>query len=250
MERPKFLTDTFLTNLGRYALCFLPFLIAPVIAKPLALFFDFVQYGQWISFFYQLLIGLTWLFSLLALIIVDGQIRKKRKKCALATAEQTQMREVLKMPKQKSEKLPLVNVIVLSVIVFFCVIAISAQIGFQVKPFFDIGEKNVAPQLWGKVTVILRNIVKCVWIMYLLNAALKMSGEIFADVTDEKAKEWLTWIIAGFFLMAFGIYDVVTSCQNFTLTYIIFYALFPVIHCLTRKNNVKSCLIIAFIYLF
>lgn len=252
MERPNFLTKTFVCNLGRYALYFLPFLISPLIAKPVSVLFDFVGYGQWIGFFYETAIMLIWLFSIIGIAIADGVIAKKKRKLAKLTAvEQTELPEVSAMPiKKKKENLPLINVLLLSAISILCVLAISLQIGLQVKPFFDIGEKNASPQIWEKVMIIVKNGVKCVWIMYFLNASLKMSGEIFADITDQKAKEWLTWIIAGFFLMVFGIYDVVTSCQDFTLTYVIFYALFPIVHCLTKKSNVKSFLIILFIYLF
>lgn len=252
MERPNFLTKTFVYNLGRYVVYFLPFLISPFIAKPLSVLFDFVGYGQWIGFFYETAIVLLWLFCIGGIALADGLVARRKRKIAQQTAvEQTEMPEVSKLPiKNKSEKLPLVNVLILWSIAILCVLAISLQIGFQVKPFFDIGERNAAPQIWAKVMVIVKNVVKCVWIMYFLNAALKISAEIFKDVTDEKAKECLTWMTAGFFLMVFGIYDVVTACQDFTITYIIFYALFPLIHCLTKKSNVKSYLIILFIYLF
>ena len=248
MEKPKFLTNTFICNLGRYIGYFIPFLIAPFISKPFSALFDFVGYGQWIGFFYETATVLLWLFCIGGIAIADSTVAKKKRKLMI---EQTEMSEKDLLPVKKEKVLlPRINVWLLSLIAIFCVLAISTQIGFQVKPFYDIGEKNAAPQIWEKVMIIARNIIKCVWIIYFLNASLKMSAEIFKGVTDEGAKECLTWIIAGFFLMIFGLYDVVSSGQELKITYLIFYALFPVVHYFTRKSNVKSWLIIAFIYIF
>ncbi|MBR2646023.1 MAG: hypothetical protein IKD47_00475 [Clostridia bacterium] len=150
--------------------------------------------------------------------------------------------------KFRGEILPFKNLAILSLLAVACIFAISVQIDFRVKPFYDLGEKFNGYEMWNDIGVIIRNCVKCVWIVVMLAAADTISKELLSKLKNGKA--WLGYILAGAILMVYGAYDVFTSGIGFIPTYLAFYAVFTAMFYLTDKHAVKSYMLILLVYIF
>ena len=275
MKTPRFLTKRFLSNFIRFIAYFAVIIISPFIGDFLGGFFNRVFYGQWVPFFSEMWECVIWLLAINSVLIINAVCRKNaRKKAALLAAEseetQTETQTpapaqkcVDKLPERLAEKkerwrgpLPLKNVWIMAGLCALAVLIFTLQIGFHVKPFYEIGEKNTASELVYKVMLIGQDAVKCGWIVLFMRAALAMSEEIFASLGEEKRRSlgkwlpWLVWIVAGGILACFGVYDVLVYSANFALTYAFLYILFPVVYYLSKECGGRAYLVILFIYLF
>ncbi|MBQ8229186.1 MAG: hypothetical protein IJZ32_00655 [Clostridia bacterium] len=254
MKKPIVLTGKFTENLLRYVLYFLLVAVTPLLAKPTATLFDWVSYGQLRVFFTELFTAIFWLLEFAALILIENAIRKK---LSPQTEESTAEEQEEQSPKQKKAKrvkeqvppLAMWRVGALTAIAAVCILVISAQIRFEVKPFYDIGEKVTGYELLDKIGAIVRNVVKCVWITLLLKAAYAMSEELLPFLKAQD-KPWLGWLLAGAMLMLFGVYDVLVWKNPFAVTYLLFYATFTAVYYFAEKRDVKTYLLILFIYIF
>ena len=230
MKKPILLTEKFTDNLFRYFIYFLLVAVTPFLAKPVALLFDWVAYGQLFVFLTELLTAIFWSLEFVVLIVVENRLKKQPK------------------PAGK-EPLALWRVGTLTAIAAVCVLIISAQIRFEVKPFYDIGEKVTGYELLDKIGAIVRNVVKCVWITLLIKAAYAAAEEL-SPYLKTQDKPWIAWLIAGAALMLFGVYDVFVWKNPFKLTYLLFYAAFTAVYYFAEKRDVKTYLLILFIYIF
>lgn len=233
--------------------------------------FERIDYNQTHIFYVEVCTAVLWIFEFLAIVITEKVIKKRAKKKAIAAKEQAEYSTEAvesagagavaeesekdsaekKKPRSVSKPLPLKNVGILTAICLVCVLVISAQIGFKVKPFYDIGEKITSGyDLLNKLGVLITNIVKCLWILMFVKAGVAISEEMFSFMKDGKGKQWTIGLIATAFVMAFGVYDVIASANPFAITYLAFYALFTLLYYLTNKSAVKTCLLILFIYIF
>lgn len=279
MKKPKIFTAKFTENLARYAVYFVLVIVTPLLAKPMALLFNWVSYGQLRGFFTELFTAIFWLLEFAALIGTENALKKKfaaktvaaeetvastegsEETAAPEAAEAAEAVETAEAPKKKKRKkktkekkppappLPLKYVGILTAIVAACILLISAQIGFEVKPFYDIGEKVTGYELLEKIGVIVKNMVKCVWVLLFLKASLAMAEEGLKTY-GKAEKKWLVWLIAGALLMLFGVYDVFVSRNPFWWTYLLFYVAFTAVYYFTEQGDVKSYLLIMFIYIF
>ncbi len=278
MKRPEIFTQKTLENAMRYALCFLAVILTPLVAAPLAKLLDWVAYGQLRKFITDLITCLFWGGEVIAFYFTEKAIKKKIKKRqaeridvleisekaeALGNFESSEENENYssevrtkkkkeKRIKTKADLLPLTTVGVLTAIVVACVLMISAQIGFKVKPFYDIGEKVTGYELLDKIGAIVKNAVKCMWILILLIVSDNLACEILSKVNglSEKAKTWGRYLFTGVLVLLFGLYDVLAHSNPFALTYLLFYIAFTAIYYLTKKSRAKSVLLILFIYIF
>ena len=259
MKKPILLTGKFTENLLRYVLYFLLVAVTPFLAKPMATLFDWVSYGQLRVFFTELFTAIFWLLEFVALILIENAVRKKftpqTEEVTEEITEEPQGEQLSKKKKKtkrvKVEVPPLAiwRVGVLTAIAAVCILVISAQIRFEVKPFYDIGEKVTGYQLLDKIGAIVRNAVKCVWITLLLKAAYAMSEELLPFLKAQD-KPWLGWLLAGAMLMLFGVYDVLVWRKPFAVTYLLFYVAFTAVYYFTEKRDAKTYLLILFIYIF
>ena len=269
MKTPRFLTKRFLFNFIRFIAYFAVIVISPLIGDFLGGFFNRVFYGQWVPFFSEMWECVIWLLAINGTLILNAVCRKNsRKKAAVLAAENgtmqtVQQKEGDKLPERLAEKkerwrgpLPLKNVWIMGGLCALAVLIFTVQIGFQVKPFYEIGEKNTASELVYKVMLIGQDVVKCGWIVLFMRAALAMSEEIFASLGEDKKQRlgkwlpWLVWIVAGARLACFGVYDILVYSRNFAPTYAFFYLLFPWVYYLAKECGGRAYLVILFIYLF
>lgn len=270
MEEKKLLKSKIRDNAIVYGLIFLAVIFTPFLAGQIAKIFDFAvlewwKHGQLRVFYTEVITALLWVGEMVGFHYFAKFWRKKQaaKKAQAENAvetEQTQAEreaaiaaaETHKKPKkEKTPLLPLTNMIALFALCAACILLLSAQIGFQVKVFYDLGERVVLSEIidFGGITA--KNIVKCVWIVLLLKSSLAITESACEfSVMKDSAKKWAAWVLAGALLLVFGVYDVVSSQNKFAWTYLAFYAAFTAIYFLTNRAPVKSYLLIFFLYLF
>ncbi len=247
MTKPKFATKKFNENALLFVVYFLAVAITPILAKPMALLFKWVAYNFLQGLFEEIFTVLFWGVEAIALQL----IAKKRKGKSSKEIGEDIAEEVL------TPLLPMKNIWILTGICVVCVFLVSAVIGFQVKPFYDLGEKITGYDLWCKIGIIGRNLFKCMWIVAMLRAAKNMADEVVETLPN--AKGYLTWMVTGGILLLFGIFDIFTSVASYpmggtewllALVYFFFYAVFTAVHYFTQEHPVKSFFLIMFIYLF
>lgn len=216
-------------NLVLYIVCFLAIILTPYGARLISPVFDWVGYGALEGFFDELFTCILWLVEIVIIAVIY------KKKFGI---------KILYNDEVKGQELPIKRILILSGIVVACILVISAQIRFQVKPFYDLGEKFNGYELLNNVGIFLRNIVKCIWIVIMLKAAQSFVEQFFAG---EKSK----YAYAGLIMMlTVGIYDIVMGMNNLAVTYLFLYLIYGMIYLLTDRNTIKTYLLIVLIYLF
>ncbi len=245
MTKVKFFTPKFKENAANFLFYFLAVAVTPLLGALFAPIWDWAAYGFLRELFGYIHTGFFWL----AEVLIFRMIMKKRKKKRGEIAE----------PKQEPRLLPWKNVAVLTAICVFCVLLVSAVIGFQVKPFYDVSRRGAGFGPWCEVGKIGLNFFKCMWIVAMIRACKNMSDEIVRTCMPQ-AKPCISWVMAAGMLMLFGIFDIFAWVLTYTmvwwkelllaLVYVVFYNVFVLVHYLTEQNNRKSFLLTMFIYLF
>ncbi len=248
MTKPKFLTEKFIENAVRFAIYVLAIALTPFLAKPIAPLFDFIQFGSLRVLFTEVFTVIFWGIEALIFSALERARRAKAE-------GQAQEKEAAKT-KQKSAPIPLKNVWILTGICAVCVLIVSIIIGFNVKIFYDFGEKFTGLEMYCTIGEIARNVFKCMWIVALLRVSKCMAEEVVAQ-TNVKEK-WL-WVLTGGILMLYGLFDVFTSVASYPMdvegaflavAYLLFYVAFTAVYYFTEENKVKAYFLILFIYLF
>ena len=145
--------------------------------------------------------------------------------------------------------MPLRNVLILFGISILCILIVSIQTGFQVKPIYDIGEKVTGYEIWNKIGWLGKSIAKCVWILLILMCTHEIACEALRTLSENKQK-WLIPLFTGVCLLLFGVYDVFVYDNPFAWTYLLFYVAFTAVYYLTDRNVTKTLLLVMLIYLF
>ena len=147
----------------------------------------------------------------------------------------------------------------MSVICVSCIFLLSAIVGFQVKPIYDIGEKVTGYEMYTKIAWLCKNVMKCFWIVGIVKACRGMSEEFVAASSLPENQQWVRWIIQVALLLVFGLFDVFTSVMVYPLTtrrllvgltYILFYVVFVPVQALTEGSDTKAFLLTVLIYMF
>ncbi len=245
-----FLTKKMIKNLIYYALCFLAVVVTPYLAAPIVPLWDWTGYGLLRGLFHEIFTIIFWTIELVAFHIVKRKILDKRVK-SVDSAETEETDSVEKPKKQKQQKplLPVKNVLILFGISILCILIVSIQTGFQVKPIYDIGEKVTGYEIWNKIGWLGKNVAKCVWILLILMCTHEIASEALRSLPQEKQK-WLIPVFTGVCLLLFGLYDVLASSNPFAWTYMLFYVAFTAVYYLTDRNVSKTLLLVILIYLF
>lgn len=262
MQKKGEVSKKVIENTVRYAVYFLLVVITPLLAQPVAKLFDWctldwAEKGQLREFFHELFTCAFWGIEFLALYFVNRRMKSEggKRNSSITKIEnqdlEIQAEVAVADGEKKAEKplLPMRNIIFLFLISAACVLLISTQIDFQVKPFYDIGKKISTSGIMIKASVIVRNVVKCVWITMLLKSAYTLMEGVL-ETFKKKKSDWLIWLGVAFLVFCFGIYDVVASKNPFAWTYLLFYLAFTAVYYFAERNDRKSFLLIFFIYIF
>ncbi len=256
MEK-EFSKNRLLENIARFAVYFAAVLITPWIAKPLALLFDWVCYSLMIKFFEELFTIIFWIVEL----VIFFNLERKRKEKRLTILEgkeeneggvsATNTQSVEKKQREATPLLPVRNVLAIFACICLCILVISAQIDFQVKLFYDIGQGKGGYDLVNNISVVGKNVVKCIWIVWMLRVVRIIAEEVSflrKKGTDQKTVYWCVYLAI---VLLFALCDVLVSGMHFgfAITYILlFYPTFLVVDYLTKYNGVKSFFMIMLIY--
>lgn len=212
-----------------YILGLMAIIFTPFVARLISPFFEWVAYGSLTAFFDELFTSIFWIIEMIVLGIVYKKYFNKN---------------IFYNAEVKGDELSAKRIAIITGLVVGCILVISAQIRFQVKPFYDLGEKFNGYELLVNCGVFIQNIVKCMWITLMLKAM----QEFFENVMG-KGKLFIP--VAGLvMLLTLGIYDIVIKANNLPLTYLILYVVYGMIYLLTDRHTIKTYLLIMFIYLF
>ncbi len=216
-------------DVASYLLGIILVVLAPVAGGIIAPFLDFAGYGAMRPFFKELFTSIIWV-----VIVIIAQIIYLKKLSYNLFCEKG----------YKSGELPIKRILFIGGIVALCIIIISAQIGFQVKPFYDLGEKFNGYDLFNNLGIFLRNAVKCVLVVIMLKAATNIIESF--NIKNENYIPYAGIVLA----LTVGIYDLIMGLNNLSITYFFLYVVYGWIYLLTEKAPVKSYLIILFLFLF
>ncbi len=249
MTKPKFLTKKFIESALRFVLYFLAVALTPLLGKATAPMWDWIGYGSVRGLFTEINTAFFWAVETVAFFFLFKLFKEK---------EEDKPQEAEPKQKEKKAPIPRKNLYILSGICLGSVLLLSVVIGFQVKPFFDLGEKVTGYDILCTVGALGRNIVKMLWTVALFLNGLRMADEIIAAYGLTK-KPWLRLLLSGSFLMLFGIFDIFTWVLTYpvggreiliAVVYFLFYAVFPIVYYYTEESRGKTYLIMTFIYLF
>lgn len=214
---------------GIYIYAMLAIILTPFLARLISPTFDYVAYGAMRGFFRELLTGVLWVFEIAVLFVVSWRVFHVN---------------IIKNKAASNEELPIKRVIFISIIIMVCILVISAQIGFQVKPFYDLGEKFTGYELMNNLGKFIRNFAKCMWITIMLRFAQEFCEQV---LNKEKSK----LIFGGIILMlTLGVYDIIMGMNNLPVTYLFLNLVFGWIYLLTERNMSKAYLLILFVFFF
>lgn len=216
-------------NFFVFVIAFLAIIFTKYAVKPFVPMLDFVGYGAMRPCFEVLLTCIAWVLEIVVMSIVFN------KKYGI---------NILSNKETKGQELPVKRIFIITAVVVACVLIISAQIDFQVKPFYDLGKKFNGYELANNAGIFLRNIIKSVWIVIMIKAAQEFSEDIAGKGRSIK-------IYAGVILMlTLGVYDLIAGSNNLAVTYFLLNLVYGWIYLLTDRSMQKSYLLIMFIYLF
>ena len=239
---------TFIRYATRCGFIILALLVTPFLALPVAKLFDWAVFewsknGELRDFYTYLFTALFWVLEGVGFYFLDKYVLQKKVTSAETTdgEPQEQSQDVAEGKAQKKkEQAPLLP----------CILLISVQIGFEVKPFYELGEKTTRSEIMNKVGEILCNGVKSALIVAFLRAGLALGQAIVKEDATETQKTWLPWLVAGVLMLVFGLCDVLLTANPFAWTYMVFYVAFTAIYFFTERSVGKSYGLIFFLYIF
>ena len=275
MQKSNVISKTLIENVARYVAIVLMMVVTPLLARPVAVLFDWAVLAWskegtlrefWVEFFTAVFWLLEWAAFLLFEYFVLRKHRATSKKAEevsqtpvseveaeAAVAEGDKPKKKWKLPFQWTKRaiLPSLNVAILFAIAAACILLVTLQIGFSVKPFWELGNKATKSSLIIKCGEVARNMIKCIWIVAILKTSLRLSEEIFNNFKlEDTVKKWLVWLGVGALVLIFGVCDILLFANAFWWTYLLFYAAFTAIYFFTEQAPIKSFLLILFIYIF
>ena len=216
-------------DISVYVVTMLIFICSRVLGGFIAPYFDFAGYGAMRPFFVELFTSIIWAVGIVIMYIVF----MKKYKYNIFGGKET-----------RGNELPIKRVLFIGIIVSVCIIIISAGIGFQVKPFYDLGEKFNGYDLFNNLGIFLRNAVKCFLIVILAKASQDLVE--FLLKKDRVVFPWCGIVL----MLTMGVYDVIMGMNNLAIIYMLLYVVYGWLYILVEKNAIKSYLLITFIFLF
>lgn len=211
-----------------YIIAFACLIIMPMISKQLAPMTDNIDYGALRHMFEEIITCVGWSLAIIVITIVC------KKKYGV---------NVLLNKKTKGQELPVKRVLILGAIVIASIFLISAQIGFQVKPFYDMGLKITGYELMGKEAELFKYAIKCAYIVLMIRCAQKLAEEMIG-----KGRSKMIW--GGLVVcLTVGVFDLIVGNYTLPLTYFLLNLVYGAIFLLTDKSVFKTYLMVLLIYL-
>ncbi len=260
MTKPKFLTRKFIESAARFTLYFLAIALTPFLAEPIAPLFDWAAYGGLRDLFAMIFTAIFWGVEVSIFCILSKRFLHKKHPVEECGEEEEcpHCKRKKKKKKEPCPPMPWKNLGILTAITVGSILITSAIIGFQVKPFYDMGEKFTGFEMWTAVGRIVLNAIKCIWVAFMLRNATVMAGEIIAAYQPD-AKPWKKLFIASAILSLFAIFDICTGILVepygwtewlLAIAYFLYYLSFPVVYHYAEEHLGKTYFVVVMTYIF
>lgn len=203
-------------------------LIAGEAARLAAPLFDMFGYGALRPFFYELIRALIWLVGTVALCFF---VKRNLGFCLYYN------------PEEKGNELSVKASLRMALFILGPILFISYQIGWQVKPFYDLGEKFSGYELVASLALYMGNFIR----LFLAVIMMRSVEEAMERLLPQQKK--VIW--GGLFLtVTFGLYEFVTGQHKLSILYLLLNLLFGVIYRTTNKSVLKTYFAMLAIYFF
>ncbi len=244
-------------NIIRYAIYFAAVVVVPFITPVFKLVFKRVYYGYLQNMIADTFTVIFWCIGFIVIALLARKKKKKERDALQHSNVVIHPETELKTEEGKRKgvpPLPWKNVGVLTAISIFCVFFVSMQIGWEVKPFYDIGEKVMGmTEMLGKFAMLGKNCVKVVWIVLILKCSYEIADEVFFHLPESGKKTWSIWGGIGALMGLFGLYDVLISGMTTAMTFTYLLVIYPAIvaiYYFAQRRGVKAGLLILLVYIF
>lgn len=133
------------------------------------------------------------------------------------------------------------SLMIASVIVFTMILIMSIKIGFQVKVFYDFGEKLMGYDAFNRIGEFLGRVSRCLFIPVMCRGAYLLSG-----LAKKPAVHYTVYFL---FVILYGLFDIFYFDVKFPVIYTLFFISFGVLYLLMKKNYAKTYALSLMIYL-
>ena len=219
-----------------YLISMICIIVSTYAAKIIAPSLDFIGYSLMRPFFTELITALLWIVE----IWVICHIYSKKMSYP-----------IFQSPTESGYELPKKKVVMITVIVSAVIILIGAQIRFQVKPLYDLGEKFTGYDVYYYLGLWGRNAIKSFWIVIMLKAAHDCMDDFVSHRAAEKGDfiHFIPW--AGICMICtLGIADLLMKSHTLPVTYLFLYLVYDELYLLTEHHMIKTLLLVLFLILF
>ena len=196
------------------------------LSKLTAPYFDSINYGQNTKFFVGIVLCVSWAATLVIMVLVVYA------KFGI---------NLLTNPDTIGRELETKNLLIVIGLVMVSIFVISAQIGFEVKPFYDLGVKFTGYELMAKIAVILCNVIKCAWVVIMM--------EMVEDFMSHFNKKEIVPYGGIVLMLTAGLFDVAFSLVTLPVTYVLLYLVYGLIFRITHESVSKTFLCVVLIYI-
>lgn len=188
----------------------------------------FLFYGAMDLFFYEIIRTLIWILEICFIQWL----------CIKLTGFSP-----VRSKETRGKELPFWRTIAISIIVIGCILIISSKIGWQVKPFYDLGEKFSGYELAGHLAGYLSSFVKLFFAVMVIRTSQEALECLFPNTQN------IIW--GGIFLfITYGLYEYCIHRYYLNTTYLFINLVYGSLYLLTKKSVGKTYLLIAAIFFF
>lgn len=220
----------------KYALSFAEYLLAlvmliftPLWVTPLRDFYSGLHYGSYVDVFTDLTVALFWFIEIKLLV------KWSRKNGTIASEEGPESKELL----------PASRVLLISLAITVCILLVSFETGFKVKPFYDIAHRVASRTIVNRLGILVRELAVSYWILYVL----RLADYVGLGASEGRSHpKTIYWAIYMTMLAVFAVFDIFTITGATYFSYILFYLFFGLVYHMVNKSLHKTFWLILILY--
>ena len=144
--------------------------------------------------------------------------------------------------KRSKSFLPLKNVCIITCISAVCILFVSFMINWNVKVFYDFGNKMQGYESLKQIASTVCQPIKTAYIALIIY----VSQMIAYNISEKNDTIPFGGIVA---LLTVGLTELLTHTHDLPWTYMCFMIVFGIIHLLTQKDFIKTYFVITLIYM-
>lgn len=214
---------------AEYILALVLLVFTPLWVSPLRGFFSALQYGSYVDVFSDLTVCLLWFIQIKLLV------KWSIKNGTISAVEEPDSKELL----------PAKRVVLIGLAIVVCILLVSFETGFEVKPFYDIAHRTESRTIVNRLGILARELTVSYWILFIL----RLADSVGKDVAEtRKHSKVCYWAVYMGLLAVFAIFDVFTIPGVTYLSYILFYLFFGLVYHMVNKSLHKTFWLILLLY--